>query len=113
MRLEEIVGLRVRDLCQDEHTGAWVFDVHERGGREVKTASSLRKAPVHPELERIGLLRYRQSLLDTREELDGPLWLALRPLEGRPLSTQWSKWFGRFLREKVGIADPRLAQSGG
>jgi integrase len=105
MRLEEIAGLRLRDLCQDEQTGAWVFDVHERGGREVKTAASIRKVPVHSELERIGLLRYRHSVAGAG--LDGSLWPALRPLDGRPLSTQWSKWFGRFLRGKAGITDRR------
>jgi integrase len=105
MRLEEIAGLRLRDLCQDEQTGAWVFDVHERGGREVKTAASIRKVPVHSELERIGLLRYRHSVAGAG--LDGSLWPALRPLDGRPLSTQWSKWFGRFLRAKAGITDRR------
>jgi len=108
MRLAEIAGLKLRDLCQDQQTGAWVFDVHERGGRDVKTASSIRMVPVHPELDRIGLLRYRQSVADaSKAGLDGPLWPALRPLQGRPLSTQWSKWFGRFLRGEAGIADRR------
>jgi integrase len=106
MRLEEIAGLRLRDLCQDEQTGAWVFDVHERGGREVKTAASIRKVPVHSELERIGLLRYRHSVARAGLD-DGSLWPALKPLDNRPLSTQWSKWFGRFLRGKVGITDRR------
>src|SRR5207237_1081903 len=61
MRLEEIAGLRLRDLAQDEETGRWFFDVKPNGERSVKTASSIRKVPVHPELVRIGLLRYRQS----------------------------------------------------
>ena len=62
MRLEEIAGLRIHDLRQDEETRPWFFDVHPHGVRSVKTASSIRKVPVHPELERIGLLLYRQSV---------------------------------------------------
>lgn len=107
MRLDEIAGLRLQDLCQDEETGRWVFDVNPRGGRSVKTASSIRKVPVHPELERLGLLRYRQSLVDRGAVLNGPLWPDLKAAEGRPVSAQWSKWFGRFLRGKVGITDRR------
>jgi integrase len=105
MRLEEIAGLRVRDLRQDEETGRWVFDVSLDGGRSVKTASSIRKVPVHPELERIGLLLYRQSLPQGNDAES--LWPGLKATEGRPLSAQWSKWFGRFLRQKVGITDQR------
>ncbi len=106
MRLDEIAGLRVRDLRQDEQSGAWVFDVHERGGREVKTTSSIRKVPVHSKLEGIGLLRYRQSLAE-ETGLEGPLWPSVRSAEGLPLSAAWSKWFGRFLRAKAGITDRR------
>ncbi len=65
MRLEEMAGLRIEDLRQDEETGGWLFDITARDGRRgVKTASSVRKVPAHPELVRAGLLGYRQSLLD-------------------------------------------------
>ena len=114
VRLEEIAGLRVRDLHQDEDTGAWVFDLNPEGGRSVKTASSIRKVPVHPELERIGLLRYHQSVAKEAElqseapgSHDSSLWSDVRSAEGRPQSAAWSKWFGRFLRAKAGITDPR------
>jgi integrase len=107
MRLEEIAGLRLMDLGQDEETGRWVFDVTPKGGRSVKTASSIRKVPVHPELLRTGLLRYRQRLIDQGQSLEGSLWPALKSSTGRPLSAPWSKWFSRLLREEVGIADRR------
>jgi integrase len=107
MRLEEIAGLRLQDLCQDEETRRWVFDINPRGGRSVKTASSIRKVPVHPELQRIGLLDYRQALIAQGKPLDSSLWPGLKSAEGRPLSAQWSKWFGRFIRDKAGITDRR------
>jgi integrase len=81
--------------------------VNPRGGRSVKTASSIRKVPVHPQLVTIGLLCYRQSLVDRGAAPDASLWPGLRSAEGRPVSVQWSKWFGRFLRQKVGITDRR------
>lgn len=105
MRLEEIAGLRLQDLRQDEETGQWYFDVVNRPGeRTVKTASSIRKVPVHPELVRIGLLRYRSALPAANAS---SLWPDLKPPQGRPLSAQWSKWFGRYLRAKIGITDRR------
>jgi integrase len=82
MRLEEIAGLRLGDLAQDEETGRWYFDVNTHAGRSVKTASSVRKVPLHPELVRIGLLRYRQSLSGTTS-----LWPRLTArIDGRPIS---------------------------
>jgi integrase len=81
--------------------------VNPRGGRSVKTASSIRKVPVHPQLTTIGLLRYRQSLVDRGIKPEGSLWPGLKVTEGRPLSAPWSKWFSRLLREKVGITDRR------
>jgi integrase len=107
MRLDEIAGLRLRDFHQDEEAGEWLFDVSPRGGRSVKTASSIRKVPLHPQLTKIGLLRYRQSLIDRGVNLEGSLWPGLKSAEGRPLSGPWSKWFGRFLRGKAGITDRR------
>src|SRR5439155_14721701 len=101
MRLEEIAGLRIHDLRQDEETRRWFFDVHPHGGRSVKTASSIRTVPVHPELERIGLLLYRQSVAaeqsakaaSARSAHSASLWPALRTqVKGRPVSAQWPKW---------------------
>jgi integrase len=105
MRLEEIAGLRLMDLRQDEETGRWLFDVTPRGGRSVKTASSIRQVPLHTELVRIGLLRYRQSLIDQGRPNGGSLWPALKSGKGLPLSAAWSKWFSRFLRTEAGTTD--------
>jgi hypothetical protein len=43
--------------------GRWYFDIDRTGGRSTKTASSIRHVPLHRELKRIGLLKYRESLL--------------------------------------------------
>lgn len=107
MRLEESAGLRLKDVCQDEETGRWFFDVTQEGGRSVKTASSIRKVPLHPGLKRIGLLRYRQSLIDQGRRPDSSLWPSLRSASGLSQSAAWSKWFSRLLRGDAGITDRR------
>jgi integrase len=98
MRLDEIAQLRLCDLREDDETRAWYFDVSRAGGRRTKNIGSMRSVPVHQELARIGLLRYRQSLLDARVADDASLWPDLQN------AAQWSKWFGRH-RRSLGITD--------
>lgn len=105
MRLDEIAQLRIRDLVQDEDTGRWYFDVGRSGGRTTKTSSSIRHVPMHRELERIGLLRYRETVANEISSLDESLWPDVRAEGSRPRSSAWSKWFGRYLREKCAVAD--------
>jgi hypothetical protein len=100
MRLDEIAQLRACDIRQDDESGRWFFDIARTGGRRTKNAHSIRHIPVHPDLTRIGLLRYRQGLLDEKPNSESPLW------PGVPLSARWSKWFGRHLRGTVGITAP-------
>ena len=65
-RQGELAQLRIEDLRQDPETSLWFFDIGTEGGRSIKTASSRRKVPVHPHLVSVGLLRYRQSLIDQK-----------------------------------------------
>ncbi|TIX80327.1 MAG: site-specific integrase, partial [Mesorhizobium sp.] len=109
-RLNEIAQLRIKDLRQDPETGIWLFDIGTEGGRAIKTASSRRYVPVHPELERLGLLRYRQSLLDGKPKGgdEASLWPAIKSADPFYRSTAWSKWFGRFLRSEASVTDRNL-----
>jgi hypothetical protein len=106
MRLDEIAQLRMCDLQHDEETGRWLFDIDRSGGRSVKTRSSIRRVPLHPELQRIGLLRYRERLVDRGASVESPLWPDVKANGSRTRSSAWSKWFGRYLRDRCGIADP-------
>jgi integrase len=99
MRLDEIAQLRLCDLRQDEETSRWFFDIGRTGGRRTKTASSIRRVPVHQELVRIGLVLYRQRLLDREASPESLLW------PGVSQSARWSKWFGRYLRRTVRIIE--------
>lgn len=104
-RQGELAQLRVADLAQDEETGVWYLDIGTGGGRNIKTASSRRKVPLHPALVDIGLLRYREALVAAGAKPEASLWPALGlTLEAQPASA-WSKWFTRHLRDKAGIED--------
>ena len=105
LRLDEIAQLRVCDVRQDDDTDRWLFDVGRDGGRSTKTSSSVRLVPMHRELERIGLLVYRQSLINAGAGLQDSLWPAIKTNSERSRSAAWSKWFGRYLRETCGIRD--------
>lgn len=105
MRLDEIAQLRICDLRQDEETKRWFFDIDRTGGRSTKTSSSIRHVPLHRELKRIGLLKYREMLLKRGASLESPLWPEVEAEGERTRSSAWSKWFGRYLRSTCGVAD--------
>lgn len=105
-RQGELAQLRVMDLAEDAELGVWYLDIGTAGGRGIKTASSQRQVPLHPALVDIGLLRYRAGLVAAGVRPDASLWPALNiEREAQPAGA-WSKWFTRFLRKAVGIADP-------
>ncbi len=56
LRISEANALRKSDFFECE--GRWFFRVTSRGGRKLKTPRSERKMPVHPALEREGLLHW-------------------------------------------------------
>jgi integrase len=105
-RLGELAPLSADDIRRDDATGVTFIDIAEdeaRGAR-LKTQSSRRVVPLHPELEKLGFLR----LVEERRTTDGPT-AALFPLLTRGprggYADQWSKWFGRYIRG-IGIANP-------
>jgi integrase len=104
-RLNEIAQLRLQDIKQDEDTGIWVVDIDTEGDRSVKTVSSRRQVPIHPELIRLGLLRYRDGLAKSGSKASATLWPQLSSADPKYRSTAWSKWFNRYLRQTIGITE--------
>ncbi len=105
-RLNEIAQLRQIDIQQEgDH---WYFDIGTDGGRSVKTVSSRRRVPVHPELIRLGLLEYRTKGLGKNKTPEASLWPDVQSEDPQYRSTAWSKWFNRYLRKSVGLTDPGL-----
>lgn len=105
-RLNEIAQLRLADIKQDPETSIWIIDIDTDGDRSVKTVSSRRQVPLHGELIRLGLLRYREGLLKAGAKGTSSLWPELSSADPKYRSTAWSKWFNRYLREIVGIPEP-------
>jgi len=103
MRLEEIGQLTADDMKISE--GIWYFDlVHEpEQGKHLKNDSSCRQVPVHPKLIELGLL----DLVSQAKNNSKRLFPLLTSAGSRQLTASWSQWFGRYLRQVVGIEDKR------
>ena len=100
MRLEEIGQLRASDIkLQDD---IWYFDLDHvpEEGRWLKNESSRRQIPVHPRLIELGFLALVQAS-------NGRLFPHLCSAGARQLTASWSQWFGRYLRQVIGISDTR------
>ena len=98
-RLGELAPLTVTDVSKDQATGILTIAIIEdlEKGRRLKTLSSRRIIPVHPELIRLGFLAFVEQV----RQVGGngarlfPL-LKAGPLGG--FGESWSKWFGRYIR---------------
>ena len=103
-RQGEIAGLKVENVRDDEAPGTpLLFVVADRkAGKRVKTKSSERVIPVHPLLVKLGFLKY----VEERKRAGNQSWLfpTVAPDQaGAP--SAWGKWWSRYLRNTVGIAD--------
>jgi integrase len=98
-RLNELAPLTVEDLKVDDATGTHFLNIREvaEQGRRLKTAGSARVIPVHPELVRIGLLRFADEIRACSGG-EGRLFPLLTPGPQGGFGEAWSKWFGRFKR---------------
>jgi integrase len=79
-----------------------VLRENTRQGRTLKTKSTARTIPLHPELIRIGFLRFVES----RRGEGAKAWLFPLIAPGTNGAAAFSKWFGRHL-SNLGITDER------
>lgn len=104
MRLEEICQMHVSDIS----TLQGIDIIHVRGnaetGNRVKTRSSIRTVPIHPELVRLGFLEYIKSLKTERQERVFP---ELKRGSNGKYGHSISKWYRRFLT-KLCIKTPKI-----
>lgn len=96
-RVEELCQLRLDDFLEEEGV-PFLYIRRKHAEQDTKNKGSIRRIPIHSELIRAGLLRYAQALKGKREEWLFPLLVA--DVKGNR-SGNWTKWFGRFLREAV------------
>ncbi len=112
-RLEEIAGLRTSDvaaLALSQGSAAdtgWFFKIESRpeSNRRLKTHQSERETPVHPELIRLGIIRYAQSLAASGEVY---LFPRLTPQASGRRANKWGEWFGHYRKVTCGIDDTRI-----
>jgi len=100
MRMNEICQLKVGDIRTLD--GVECFVVIEDGDKRVKTAASERAIPIHQELIRIGFLAFVD---EQRPAGQADLFHELSPGPHGYRSTNFSKWFSRFL-VNIGASEP-------
>jgi integrase len=103
-RQAEYAGLRVSDIREygDARVPLMWFTRDTKAGRRLKTKSSERVVPVHPQLIEIGFLNY----VEERRKEGEQAWLfpTVAPDQKGALRA-WAKWWGRHLRDHVGVKD--------
>jgi integrase len=97
MRLEEICQLNASDIRDQSANGATVtvIDIHNGENNNLKNESSVRLVPVHSELVRAGLLRYRDSLPKGSPLFPG---LTRRESKGGKIGARLGELFSKKLR---------------
>ena len=111
-RLEELCQLHPDDVMQVQYhdeggeAAAWVIRITDEGeGQGLKNAGSRRRVPVHPELERMGFIDYAlQAKAEGRRRIFHKLVPSIDGKEGG----NFTKWFGRYLRDTCKVADKRM-----
>lgn len=111
-RMEELAQLLVSDVGEEDGvpflhiTDLPDDDATPSTTKRLKNEASRRKTPLHPELVRIGFLRYVLSMKEAGEVRLFPK-VGTSSGESRQQSANYSKWFGRYLREVAKVADRR------
>lgn len=107
-RLEELGQLLVADVVQLPGLG-WVLNIiDDDGEKRVKTATSRRKVPIHPALIQAGFLRYHAELAKQGQTRLFPDLVA--DCKG-VLTGNFSKWWGRYGHETLGLAKEKVFHS--
>jgi len=94
-------GLRLDEICQLQKEDIQVidnipcFNINSSGGKHLKTSSSARIVPIHPDLLSLGLLDYTNCIKD------GQLWKNLKPDQYGRWGHKFGKWYGLFNRKEI------------
>lgn len=102
MRMEEILQLVPDDITESD--GVKCIRIREGEAQSLKTKQSVRTIPIHPELERLGFLRYVESVRQS-----GAVELFPDATRGKTYgnrSHNYSKRFNRYLWD-VGVKQGR------
>lgn len=88
--------------------GHWIFHITTEGdqteaGKSVKTEGSMRVVPIHPELIRLGFLKYHAARLEAG---DAQLFPGAKRNERGQMMADFSREFGKYLT-RIGLKDGR------
>lgn len=101
-RVEELAQLLVSDIHHEEGHGYYLSISDDAEHSKLKNAASRRRIPLHTALLDCGLLDYLESVRERHF-----LFPSLSPNPRGKLGGYFSTFFSRYLRQKVGITDPR------
>jgi integrase len=110
-RRSELAALKTTDINQED--GHWTLAIYadKDAGKTLKTKSSARTIPIHPELVRLGFLDFvgaARSSGEAKLRSAGVGWLFPTVSPAKRLGiTAWSRWFGRYLAD-LGIGGDRM-----
>ncbi|NEU14587.1 tyrosine-type recombinase/integrase [Methylobacterium sp. BTF04] len=95
-RMGELAQLLVADVRQDR--GRWIIHITSEGdtSKVVKTKGSMRVLPIHPELERLGFLRFHAKCAGSR------LFPEIKPDARETLTGHYLRFWARYL-QKIGV----------
>lgn len=101
-RLNELCQLRIADVRKVD--SVWCLDINTVGAKKLKTKAAIRLVPIHPELKRLGFLKFVEQRRLSKSE---KLWEGVEAGSTDYASDAVSKWFARFLRETIGAGERR------
>jgi integrase len=109
-RIEELCQLAPKDIKQEKYRDskgreqtAWVMHITGTGeGQGVKNTGSERRIPIHPELQRLGFVKYAQGQKSNR------VFPLLRPDKAGYEAPRWSVWWHREMRKAGAFAGTKM-----
>lgn len=103
-RMSQLASLYCDDIrCED---GINVIDFNENSpDKVVKTGASIRLVPMHPLLERLGLIEFSQKVREAGHER---LFPELSSFNRGTYAKRFEEWFNRRLLVDVGVRDAKL-----
>jgi integrase len=101
-RQAEIAGLQASNIEHETSTPLLFIVADRKAGKRVKTRVSERVIPVHPQLVKLGFIKYVKER--AREGERAWLFPTVAPDQHGALSA-WSKWFSRYKHDTAGVTD--------
>ena len=102
-RRDEVAQLTTDSIRNVDGTAYIAIDAID-GGR-LKTAGSKRAVPIHRALNEIGFMEFVAERVKVG---GGQLFPELKPNKRTQYGAKWGDWWGRYVRDTVGIADPSI-----